>query len=147
MLYEGEGIKLLIPQRDPIMMLDALVEVEGDTCHTQLTVRRNNFFVEEEEQLLSEPGLIEHIAQSASAMAGYRCVIKGEKAPIGYIGEVKKFHCHRRPAVGELLETTITMGAEINGITLITGETKVNGEVVADTQMKIFIEDDNESDN
>ena len=141
MLYQGEDIKKLIPQRDPIMMVDALVSVDGDVCETELAVRDNNFFIEED-QLLSEPGLIEHIAQSASAFAGYRCVVKGEPAPVGYIGEVKKFHCYRRPAIGEVLKTTVTMGAEVNGITIITGVTKVEGEVVADTQMKIFTADE-----
>jgi len=141
MLYQGEDIKKLIPQRDPIMMVDALVGVDGDVCETELAIRDNNFFIEKD-QLLSEPGLIEHIAQSASAFAGYRCVVKGEPAPVGYIGEVKKFHCYRRPAIGEVLRTTITMGAEVNGITIITGVTNVNGEVVADTQMKIFTADE-----
>lgn len=140
MLYQGEEIKQLIPQRDPIMMVDALVSVEGDICTTQLTVRPQNFFIEAEDQLMAEPGLIEHIAQSASAMAGFRCVERGEKAPVGYIGEVKKFHCYRRPGIGEVLQTTITMGAEVNGITIVTGETRVGDEVVADTQMKIFVE-------
>jgi len=141
MLYQGEDIKKLIPQRDPIMMVDALVSVDGDVCETELAVRDNNFFIEDD-QLLSEPGLIEHIAQSASAFAGYRCVVKGEPAPVGYIGEVKKFHCYRRPAIGDVLKTTVTMGAEVNGITIITGVTNVNGEVVADTQMKIFTADE-----
>ena len=141
MLYQGEYIKKLIPQRDPIMMVDALVSVDGDVCETELAVRDNNFFIEDD-QLLSEPGLIEHIAQSASAFAGYRCVVKGEPAPVGYIGEVKKFHCYRRPAIGDVLKTTVTMGAEVNGITIITGVTKVDGEVVADTQMKIFTADE-----
>ena len=141
MLYQGEDIKKLIPQRDPIMMVDALVSVDGDVCETELAVRDNNFFIEDD-QLLSEPGLIEHIAQSASAFAGYRCVVKGEPAPVGYIGEVKKFHCYRRPAIGDVLKTTVTMGAEVNGITIITGVTKVEGEVVADTQMKIFTADE-----
>ena len=137
MLYQGEDIKKLIPQRDPIMMVDALVSAEGDVCKTELGVRESNFFIEDD-QLMSEP----HIAQSASAFAGYRCVVKGEPAPVGYIGEVKKFHCYRRPAIGDVLSTTITMGAEVNGITIITGETTVNGEVVADTQMKIFTADE-----
>lgn len=140
MLYQGEEIKRLIPQRDPIVMIDAMVDAEGDVCHTLLTVTRQNFFIEDDDQLMAEPGLIEHIAQSASAMAGHRCVLQGQLAPVGYIGEVKKFHCYRRPAIGEVLQTTITMGAEVNGITIITGETRVGDEVVADTQMKIFVE-------
>jgi len=134
------NIKELIPQRDPIMMVDTLIDAEGDVCHTALLVRENNFFIEED-RLMCEPGLVEHIAQSASAFAGYRYVMAGRKAPIGYIGEVKKFHCYRRPGIGEILNTTVTMGAEINGITIITGETRVGQELVADTQMKIFVED------
>lgn len=141
MLYQGEEIKQLIPQRDPILMVDAFVDAEGDVCHTTLTIAASNFFIEAEDQLMAEPGLIEHIAQSASAFAGYRCAQQGQPAPVGYIGEVKKFHCYRRPGIGETLQTTVSMGAEVNGITIITGETRVGDEVVADTQMKIFVEE------
>ena len=56
MLYQGEDIKKLIPQRDPIMMVDALVSAEGDVCKTELGVRESNFFIEDD-QLMSEPGL------------------------------------------------------------------------------------------
>ena len=65
-------IKSLIPQREPILLVDALVGVEGDMARTQLTVRRDNSFVGDD-GLLAEPGLIEHIVQSASAFAGGRC--------------------------------------------------------------------------
>ena len=66
-------IKSLIPQREPILLVDALVGVEGDMARTQLTVRRDNSFVGDD-GLLAEPGLIEHIAQSASAFAGYKAM-------------------------------------------------------------------------
>lgn len=139
MLYSGVEIKQLIAQRDPILMIDALVDVVGDVCHTQLTVRENNFFIEADDRLMSEPGLIEHIAQSAGAMIGHRCLEQGgQQVPACYLGEVKKFHCHRRPGIGEVLETTITLGATGNNVTQVTGETKVGDEVVADTQIKII---------
>ncbi|MCF0180618.1 MAG: beta-hydroxyacyl-ACP dehydratase, partial [Bacteroidales bacterium] len=64
MLYQGEEIKKLIPQRDPIMMVDKFVAVEGDTAETGLTFTQNNFFLEEDGKM-AEIGLIEHIAQSA----------------------------------------------------------------------------------
>lgn len=139
MLYNGEDIKKLIPQRDPIMMVDTVESAEGDICVTALTITPQNYFIDED-GLVAEPGLIEHIAQSASAFAGHRALIAGEPLPIGYIGEVKKFHLHSRPAVGARLVTTIEMGASIDGVTIIYGETKVDGETIADTQMKIFIE-------
>lgn len=138
MLYEGEAIKTLIPQRDPIMMVDKVWSAEGDTAVTGLTVTDRNYFLED--GLVAEPGLIEHIAQSASAFAGHRARMAGEDAPIGYIGEVKKFRLYRRPAVGEELRTVITMGTEVNGITLVRGEVRSNDELLAETQMKIFCE-------
>lgn len=134
-------IKRLIPQRDPVMMVDRVTDVNGDVATTSLIVRKDNYFIDED-GLLAEAGLIEHIAQSASAFAGYRALEAGAaEPPVGYIGEVKKFHCYHRPSVGNELCTTITMGAEVSGITIITGETRVANEVVADTQMKIFVKE------
>ncbi|MBR4571799.1 MAG: beta-hydroxyacyl-ACP dehydratase [Prevotella sp.] len=132
-------IKQLIPQRSPIMMVDELLCVNGDEATCQLTVRPDNFFIDTD-SLMAEPGLIEHIAQSASAFAGHRAIAAGAtEPPVGYIGEVKNFHLYHRPQIGDVLTTTITMGPEVEGITIIRGETLVNGEIYADTVMKIFI--------
>ena len=139
MLYQGEELYKLMPQRDPIVMVDRILDAEGDVAHTGLAVTDRNYFIEEDGRM-AEPGLIEHIAQSASAFKGHKALLAGEPLPIGYIGEVKKFHCYVRPAVGDELVTTITLGAEVNGVTLMTGETRCGEVLVADTQMKIFIE-------
>lgn len=134
-------ITQLIPQRSPIVMIDELLCVNGDEAQCQLTVRPDNFFIDED-TLMAEPGLIEHIAQSASAFAGYRAVQAGAtEPPVGYIGEVKNFHLYHRPQIGDVLVTTITMGPEVEGITIIRGETKCGDEVVADTTMKIFVKE------
>ena len=85
---------------------------------------------------------MEHIAQSASAFAGWRERQKGaQTAPLGFIGEVKKFRCHRRPAVGEKLHTTVTLLTEFDRILVIAAETRVADEVVAETQMKVAMEE------
>lgn len=131
-----------MPQRDPIVMVDKIYDAEDDTAHTGLSVTATNYFIEED-GLMAEPGLIEHIAQSASALMGHKALLAGQPLPVGYIGEVKKFHCYVRPAVGDELTTTINLGAEINGVTLMTGETRCGETLVADTQMKLFVEDEN----
>ena len=132
-------INQLIPQRDPILMVDELLGVDGEQAQTCFTIRPENIFLDQE-GWFEESGMIEHIAQSASAFAGYKAIMGGAtEPPLGYIGEVKKFHCYRRPLVGERLQTTITLGPEVNGVTLLTGQTYVGEEMVAQTQMKIFI--------
>ena len=136
-------IEELIPQRSPIMMVDELLKVVGDECTCRLTVREDNFFLEED-GLIAEVGIIEHIAQSASAFAGYRAVEEdgATEPPVGYIGEVKNFHLYRRPRLGDDLQTTITMGATVAGVTIINGTTLVGEETIAETQMKIFVRED-----
>lgn len=134
------NIKQLIPQRSPIMMVDELLCVNGDEAQCRLAIREDNFFLEDD-GLIAEVGIIEHIAQSASAFAGYRAIDAGAtEPPVGYIGEVKNFHLSQRPAVGDVLITTITMGPTVDGVTIISGECKrEDGEAVADTRMKIYV--------
>jgi predicted hotdog family 3-hydroxylacyl-ACP dehydratase len=122
------------------MMVDELLCVNGDEAQCRLTVREDNFFLEAD-GLIAEVGIIEHIAQSASAFAGYRAIEAGAtEPPVGYIGEVKNFHLSQRPAVGDVLITTITMGPTVDGVTIISGECKrEDGEAVADTRMKIYV--------
>lgn len=138
-MMEIVDVTKLVPQRAPILMVDRLTDATDDVAVTSFVVKADNYFLDDD-GLLAEVGLIEHIAQSASAFAGYKVLLAGaSEPPVGYIGEIKKFHCYRRPAPGEELNTTITMGAEVAGVTIIKGETRVKGETVADTQMKIFI--------
>lgn len=134
-----EDILTLIPQRDPILMVDELLEAAPDGETATLTVRPGNYFLGEDGRM-EETGLLEHIAQSASAVAGHHALAAGATAPpVGYIGEIKKFHCHRLPQTGEELRTTVRLGPEAEGVTLLAAETRADGELVADTQMKIYI--------
>lgn len=137
----ADDIRSLIPQRDPIVMVDTLERAGDEGCTTTLTVRADNFFADED-GLMAEAGLVEHIAQSASALAGFRALKAGSaEPPVGYIGEVRHFVCVRRPAIGERLTTTITMGPTIGGVTVVQGVTTSAGERVAETRMKIAIKD------
>ena len=134
-------IRELIPQRDPICMVGRLLRVEGNVAETCFTVRADNFFLDDD-GLLAETGVMEHIAQSASAYAGWRARQRGaQTAPLGFIGEVKKYRCYRRPAVGEALHTTVTLLTEFDSILVIGAETRVADEVVAETQMKVAMEE------
>lgn len=136
---KGKEILSLIPQRAPILMVDELLEANGEEAQTSFTVPPGNFFLDEEGRL-EAGGLIEHIAQSASAFAGYRAILAGApEPPVGYIGEVKDFRCHHRPQVGDELHTIVRLGPEVEGVMLLSGETRMGETVVAETQMKIFI--------
>lgn len=134
-----EDIRTLVPQRAPMLMVDALLDVGPESGRTCLTIRHGNYFLDEDGRM-EEAGILEHIAQSASAVAGHHAVAAGAASPpVGYIGEIRKFKCHRLPREGETLHTTITLGAEAGGVTLLRGETRAGNALVADTQMKIYL--------
>lgn len=65
-VIQGEGILNLIPQRPPIVMVDSFFGFEENRSYSGLTDHiTDNLFCEAGR--LQEPGIIEHIAQSAAA--------------------------------------------------------------------------------
>ena len=136
-ILKGEEILQLIPQRPPIVMVDKLYSVDEETSHTGLTVKADNIFCQNNH--LTEPGLIEHIAQSAAARVGYIYTQKGESVPLGFIGSVDKFKLHKLPVVGSELHTEVKIMQELGDITLIAAITSVNNEPMAECRMKIFL--------
>lgn len=136
-LFEGENIKKLLPQRNPILMVDTLYSADDVEGVAGLTVQDDNFFCED--GIFTEPGLIEHIAQSASAFVGYKALQNGADTPVGYIGEVKKFRLMKLPEAGSRLVTRIHIMSEVMNITLFSAETTADGQVVATCQMKLSV--------
>lgn len=138
-ILAGEGLYKLIPQRPPIVMVDSFFEADAESATTGLTIHPDNIFCLD--GTLQEPGLIEHVAQSAAAFAGYAPYTRGESPKLGFIGEVKKFKITRLPQAGEMLITTLKVLGEAAGVTLIAAETSASDETVATCQMKIFIKE------
>lgn len=137
MRVSGKDIEQLIPQRYPFMMVDEFEKRDDNTAVTTLTVRKDNYFITYD-GCMAETGLIEHIAQSCSALAGANST--SDKPPVGMIAEVKKFVCRRRPSVDELLETTVTFGFSFGQMTLAHGVTIIGGENIAEVDFKIFVQ-------
>lgn len=132
-------IDQLIPQRSPIKMVDKLLDVDGETAVTLFTIQPDNYFLEPDETL-AEAGVIEHIAQSASALTGYLTHKQGiSHVPIGYIGEVRNFYRYRSPQIGDILRTIVRREGVFDDITCISGETWVSNERIAELQMKLYI--------
>lgn len=136
-ITEGEGILDLIPQRPPIVMVDKFYGVEDDCSYTGLTISPDNIFIERNR--FKEPGIIEHIAQSAAARVGYICKQDNIPVPLGFIGSVDKMTIHALPKVGDELYTEIKIIQEVAEITLIGATVKIGDKLVAECRMKIFL--------
>lgn len=132
----------LIPQRAPIVMVDEFLGIDNNISKTRLSVKDDNIFVDD--GMLSECGLIEHIAQSAAARVGYVFKTNNQEIPIGYIGSVNNFELKEFPKVGEVISTEIEIIQEVFNITLIQAKCYINDVEIASCKMKIFL-DNNEA--
>lgn len=137
MRLKGKAIEQLIPQRKPFIMVDEFEQCDDQQAVTALIVHSDNYFTLHD-GTLAETGVIEHIAQSCSALAGAKA--QGDKPPVGMIVEIKHFSCQRRPIVGDRIETTVSFGFSFGNMTLAHGISTVDGENIAEIDLKIFIQ-------
>lgn len=121
-------MKPLIPQRDPIMMVDDVVVVDSNHASTTLLLTDDQY-------LAGEAALVEFAAQSCAALMGCR----SGNADLGYIGEVRNMVIHRTPATGERLRCELEVLAEMGGITLVEVAISSDGEPLAQGRLKLFI--------
>lgn len=136
-VVQGDSILELIPQRHPIVMVDTFYGIEDGSSYTALTIKNENIFVED--GLFTEPGIVEHIAQSAAVRIGYIYQKMKQPVPLGFIGSVDKMKFNCLPKTGEIVHTEIRVIQEVFNITLISAIVKVNDEIIAEGKMKIFL--------
>ena len=132
-------IKSVTPQREPIIMIDKILNHSDEKTSTSLTIKETNIFVEE--NIFQSSGLIEHIAQSSAARMGMQTIEEGKKPLLGYIASIKNMMINRLPKVGETILTEIIVTNHINNIIVIKGESKVDNIVVSSCELKVFIEE------
>ena len=123
-------------------MVDKLWFNNETTTVSGFTILENNIFCQD--GYFREPGIIENIAQTAALRGGYMASLMkkngGKIIPaVGYIGAIKKLNIHRLPKVCSELITEIHVQHVIFDVTLITGKSTMNGEAVAECEMKIFL--------
>lgn len=138
MLVTKDQIADYIPQRSPIVMIDDILSYDDKSIVTQFIISETNMMVSD--GFFMEPGIIENIAQTAAAKAGYAVKKLGMEPVIGFIGAVKDLKIVELPKVGDVIKTTVTVRMEVMGVTLIDGFSECNGKRIAECEMKIFLQ-------
>ena len=93
----------------------------------------------------SEEGLIENMAQSAALRTGWMSKIgagETEFSPsIGVIGAIKNFMLYRNPAINTSITTEVEVITEIFNATMVQAKIMQDDELLAECELKIFIQD------
>lgn len=131
------NIESLIPQRAPFIMINDLVYSEGDDTRSTFLVKSDNIFLEDGR--LREPALVENIAQTAAARAGWIALNESQPVTIGYIGAIQQLEIFDLPLEGDTLDTEIKVMNQVFNVSLISGKLSCRGRLLATCEMKIFI--------
>jgi predicted hotdog family 3-hydroxylacyl-ACP dehydratase len=137
MFIHDNSITAFIPQRPPIVMIDGLLEVKDNITRTGLQIAADNLFVEDGR--LMPPGLLENMAQTAAASVGYVAQQENTPVPIGFIGAVKDFEVFDLPPAGSFIETITEIQSQIFNATMVAAKVLLDGKVMAQCELKIFI--------
>lgn len=140
MSFEEINILELLPQREPFIAVGSLLHFDMETTITLTKITAESLFVSNGE--LSSSGVIENIAQTCATRIGYinKYILK-KSIQIGFIGAIRKLEIYRLPKVGETIKTTINVVEEVFGMTLVSATVFVGEELIADTEMKIAVKE------
>src|SRR3990170_2346813 len=136
MLATRDDITKYIPQRHPIVMVHELVEADDDHAVTTLGIEPDNIFLSN--GYLSEPGLVENIAQTAAMHVGYQCSLKNIPIPIGYIAAVKDLKIQTLPKQNSRITTSVKITNKVLDITVVEGRVEQEGNLLCSCEMRIF---------
>ena len=127
-----------LPQKPPMVMVNSIIEASGTTTVTSFLVKEDNIFMED--GFLREPALIENIAQSAAAGISSQPLNAGEKPKLGFIGAIRDLKIMKLPKAGDKIITSVTLTHEILNAIVVVGQTRLNGELIAGCELRIFLE-------
>ena len=132
-----ENILLLIPQRPPFVMVDKLLSCDENGAQTTFCVNEENVLVVDGK--FSEAGLMENIAQTAAARAGYMAKIENKLVEIGYIVSVRSLEIFELPGISDVLITDIKIKNKVFDMIVISGMVMHNNKVMAQCEMNIIV--------
>jgi len=132
-----DNIISLIPQRPPFVMVDKIVASGECFTRSSFLVTEENIFVVNGS--LKEPGLVENIAQTAAARAGYMALADDKPVKLGYIGAIRNLQVNGLPKINDEIITEITVEKQIFDVSVISGKITCNETILAQCEMKIFI--------
>ncbi|PUZ25125.1 3-hydroxyacyl-ACP dehydratase [Chitinophaga parva] len=120
-----------------MVMIDTLSGATDRTADTALTIAADNIFLNGGK--FSPSGLLENMAQTAAAHAGYLALRLNEPVKVGFIGAVKDLQIKSLPPAGATLHTHIEVQNTVFNATSVLAKVSLDNAVVASCELKIFI--------
>tara|TARA_Y100000031_G_scaffold151159_1_gene191837 strand:+ start:3658 stop:4074 length:417 start_codon:yes stop_codon:yes gene_type:complete len=138
MLADSKKVANLIPQKQPMIMVDGLISNDETVTVSKLSLSSNNIFCSG--GYFQEVGLIENIAQTAALRSGYENMKNQEHPTVGFLGSVKNVVIFKLPKDNDILQTKLTILNRLTNVLIVKGEVFVDNTLVAEGEMNIFLQ-------
>lgn len=126
-----------LPHKKPFVMVDELISIDEIKTVASLTITEDNIFVKD--GLFCEPGLIEHVAQSAGLKPTIEALQRGESVPMGYFASISNFKLFQLPKVETVIITTVVNETIINNAIKVKTITKSGQDVICESEMSFYL--------
>jgi predicted hotdog family 3-hydroxylacyl-ACP dehydratase len=137
-LKDISSITDLIPQRAPVICIDRLLNVSETSATTSFTIPSEFIFVKNGN--ISAAGLLENVAQSAAAKAGYYQRLNHDKITLGYIAAFKQVEIFMLPKIGVEIISHVEFIQSVLNMSVFRVEIKCNEKRVLIGEMNIITE-------
>lgn len=138
-IVDKKDILNYIPQRPPIVLISRIYSCDESSIVSGFDIVNEHIFTQN--GYLNESGLIENMAQTAAAMAGYLAVSKNQKPAVGFIGNIKDLVIHALPKEGEEIVTQVITKTQVMNVSIILAKVYNQDSVFAQCEMKIFLQE------
>jgi predicted hotdog family 3-hydroxylacyl-ACP dehydratase len=137
-MLPDKNVIQLIPQRPPFVMIGELLSTDETFTRSRFVIPADNVLIES--GYFTEAGLVENIAQTAAARAGYNAQRENRPVAVGFIALIKNLELAKLPRVGQTLLTEVEIQDQVFNTTLIGGKIWCNEELLAQCEMSIMIQ-------
>lgn len=138
-IVHQEDILKYIPQRPPIVLISRIYECDKDKVITGFDIIDGHIF--SHNNVLTESGIIENMAQTAASRAGYEAVKNNVKPVVGFIGNIKDLEIHFLPPINSELLTEVVTKTQVMNVSIIEAKSYCQDKLVASCEMKIFLQE------
>jgi predicted hotdog family 3-hydroxylacyl-ACP dehydratase len=138
-IVNSDTILDYIPQREPMVLISRIYKCDERSIVTGFDITDSHIL--NQNNKLTESGIIENMAQTAASMAGFVAVKNGTKPVLGFIGNIKNLVINFLPPSGNELYTEVITKTQVMNVSIIEANSYSNNELVATCEMKIFLQE------
>lgn len=127
----------IIPQKEPMRVIDSLLELGEGTAQVSVTIREDMPGVDEN-GMIDEILYLEMMAQTVAAQKGFKYLGLSESPPDGFLLGAKNLEILGRAFVGDTLTITMTRSVQYGDFALVQGSVVRDSQVLARGEIKVW---------